>query len=151
MNREEKILMAIDKGYTCNPETGEVFGMKGAPIGKIDDRKRCIFAFNYNKKNYHLLFHQFVWYWVNKEVVECLDHIDRNPSNNKISNLRSITHQKNLFNRTLKGYTKVKRIKKDKFKVGITFDGKYNHIGLYDTEEEARQAYLEAKKIYHII
>jgi hypothetical protein len=151
MNREEKILLAIEKGYTCNPETGEVFGVRGGVIGKVDDRKRCIFTFRYEKKNYSVLFHQFIWYWVNKECVDCLDHIDRNPSNNKISNLRSITRQKNIFNRDFKGYTKIKRVKKDKFKVGIILNGKYKHIGLYDTKEEASQAYQEAKKIYHII
>ena len=26
MNREEKILLAIERGYTCNPKTGKVYG-----------------------------------------------------------------------------------------------------------------------------
>jgi hypothetical protein len=30
-------------------------------------------------------------------------------------------------------------------------NGENKTIGRYDTEEEARQAYLEAKKTYHII
>ena len=29
--------------------------------------------------------------------------------------------------------------------------GKNKFLGLYDTEQEAHQAYLEAKKIYHVI
>ena len=29
--------------------------------------------------------------------------------------------------------------------------GKNKHLGYFDLEEDARQAYLEAKKIYHTI
>ena len=29
MNRIEKLKLAKELGYTCNPETGEVFGLKG--------------------------------------------------------------------------------------------------------------------------
>lgn len=151
MTREEKILLAIEKGYTCNPETGEVFGMKGGIIGKVDNRKRYTFTFHHQKKNYHIFTHQFIWYWVNKEVVECIDHKDRNPSNNSISNLRSITHQKNLYNRTFKGFTKVKRKNGYKLRVGIVVDGIWKYIGLYNNEVDANNAYLNAKSIYHII
>ena len=30
-------------------------------------------------------------------------------------------------------------------------NGKHIYLGSFNTEEEARQSYLEAKKIYHII
>ena len=34
MTRLEKIQLAIEKGYTCNPETGEVYGKKGVVKSK---------------------------------------------------------------------------------------------------------------------
>jgi hypothetical protein len=151
MTREEKILLAIEKGYTCNLDTGEVFGIRGNVIGIVDNRKRHSFGFNHNKKTYRIFTHQFIWYCANKEVVTCIDHIDRNPSNNSIKNLRSISQQKNLFNRTFKGYTKIKRKKVCRYRAGIILDNKYHYIGLYDNEIDAHNAYLNAKKTYHII
>lgn len=46
----------------------------------------------------------------------------------------------------LKGYTK----KGDKFLARIGVKGKDIKLGLYDTEKEATQAYLDAKEKYHI-
>ena len=36
-------------------------------------------------------------------------------------------------------------------KIRIRLNGKDIHLGLFTDESEARQAYLDAKKIYHII
>ncbi len=151
MTREERIKTAIEKGYTCNPETGEVFGMKGKPVGKTDSRGRKIFAFRTEYKNEYVMFHQFIWYWVNGMVVDCIDHIDRNPSNNKIDNLRAITHQKNLYNRTVKGFTRIKRKNGYKFRAQIVADGTFHYLGLFDNEYDANQAYLKSKDDYQII
>jgi len=38
-----------------------------------------------------------------------------------------------------------------KYMASIKFNYKNIYLGLYNTEEEARQAYLDAKKVYHII
>ena len=74
-----------------------------------------------------------------------IDHIDRNKSNNHISNFRPATVQQNQFNTDAKGYTK----RKNKWEASIRLDGKYIYLGLFDTKEEAHQAYLNAKPIYH--
>jgi hypothetical protein len=76
-----------------------------------------------------------------------IDHIDRNRSNNYISNLRPATSQQNSFNQGAKGYSFEKQTKK--WKSTICLDGNRMTIGRYNTEEEARQAYLDAKEIYH--
>jgi vacuolar-type H+-ATPase catalytic subunit A/Vma1 len=79
-----------------------------------------------------------------------VDHIDGNKQNNHISNLRMVTHQQNSFNRpTAKGYYWNKPAKKWMAKICLNYKTKY--LGYFDTEAEARDAYLAAKKIYHII
>ena len=79
-----------------------------------------------------------------------VDHIDGNRLNNKLENLRMVTNQKNHFNRTkAKGYTWNKNA--EKWQAQICINYKKKCLGYFDTEAEAREAYLSAKKIYHII
>ena len=79
-----------------------------------------------------------------------IDHRDGSPINNKIENLQKVTTQQNNFNRhTAKGYSFDKR--RGKYHAEIGLDGKSIYLGDHDTAEEARQAYLDAKAIYHII
>jgi hypothetical protein len=148
MTREEKIKVAIKKGFTCNPDTGDIFGIKGGLVKSITNGY-IVFGFIHDKKLYNLLGHQFVYYYVHEKIVECIDHINRNRADNSISNLRSTTKQENNFNRDSKGYTYHKVAKK--WLAQIRVYGKQKYLGLFNTEEEASQAYLEAKKIYHII
>ena len=81
------------------------------------------------------------------DINQKIDHIDRNRQNNNLNNLRVVSHQKNSFNTYAKGYSKLR----NKFQAQIGINGKHIYLGTFITEEEARNAYLEAKKIYHII
>ena len=147
MTREDKIKLAIEKGITCNPETGEVFGVRGGVItGK---RNGYIDIYLGGEKRYHLRGHQFIWYSVYNEVVDCIDHINGFKDDNRIENLRSVTTQQNGFNRKSKGYTWHKRAKK--WQSQIVVDSETIYLGSFEKEIEAHQAYLDAKKIYHNI
>ena len=80
----------------------------------------------------------------------CIDHIDGIRTNNDISNLRNVTNQENCFNRTrCKGYCFDKS--KGKYKAQIQLNGTNSHIGYFNTETEAREAYLNKKKELHKI
>lgn len=77
-----------------------------------------------------------------------IDHIDGNPANNKLSNLRDVPHSVNLQNRksaTSKNKTGflgvVKR--RNKFAAHIHKNGKQVYLGLFPTAELAHQAYKE--------
>jgi hypothetical protein len=84
----------------------------------------------------------------NYELV--VDHINGDILDNQLSNIRIITQQENHFNRTTaKGFSFNKL--KNKFTAYICVNGKTKHLGSFKNEEEAKQAYLNAKKIYHII
>jgi hypothetical protein len=79
-----------------------------------------------------------------------IDHKNGNTTDNRIANLRNVTHQQNHCNRTrAKGYSWNKQAKK--WHAEIKLNHKKIYLGCYDLEEDARNAYLEAKKIYHII
>lgn len=79
-----------------------------------------------------------------------VDHIDGDRTNNNIENLRWVTPQGNQHNRrTAKGYYWCKRT--NKWKAQIYLNYKNIHLGYFDLEEDARQAYLNAKEIYHVI
>ena len=77
-----------------------------------------------------------------------IDHIDRIRHHNHISNFRPATNQQNQFNRGAKGYNW--NIQRNKWQAKIMLNGKTIYLGQYDTEQEASQAYQNAKLIYHV-
>jgi hypothetical protein len=77
-----------------------------------------------------------------------IDHIDGNPTNNKLENLRDVSHSTNLQNRksaTSKNKTGflgvVKR--RNKYAAHIHKNGKQIYLGLFQTAELAHQSYKE--------
>ena len=79
-----------------------------------------------------------------------VDHINGIRHDNRLENLRLVTNQQNQWNRPkVKGYYWNKASRK--WHARIMIDGKPQHLGYFDTEEEARAAYLEAKERWHII
>jgi hypothetical protein len=93
------------------------------------------------------LAHRLIWLWHGHELPEKIeiDHIDRNRSNNNIDNLRLATRNQNERNKVRKGY----RFEAGKWRAKITINGKDKHLGMFDTEEQARLAYLTAAKPIH--
>jgi len=86
----------------------------------------------------------------NKKGIDLIDHIDGNKLNNSIENLRITNNSGNQQNKkNVKGYHFDKKL--NKYKAYIMVNGKKIHLGLFDTKEDAHNAYLNAKKIYHII
>lgn len=149
LTREQKILIAIEKGYKYNPETGEINGIRCDKL-KTHKSGYIYITFNHNKNKYTLLGHQFAWYWVHKTTVEHLDHINGIKDDNRIINLRSVTHQENHWNQTTaKGYYWHKP--SNKWVAQINYDSTVYNLGSYFNEVDARQAYLKAKEKYHII
>jgi len=83
---------------------------------------------------------------VDKQV----DHVDGQRLNNSLTNLRIVTHQQNQWNRTTaKGYYWNKQ--HTKWRAQIKVNKNQIYLGSFNTEQEAREAYLNAKNIHHII
>ena len=107
-----------------------------------------------NKKNYQYhrvmyKIHNHEWDISDVSPNNYIDHIDRNPSNNNIDNLRVVSQQQNMFNKNGKGY--YWHNKSNKWLAQIGIDCKVKYLGYFDVEQDARDCYLAAKKNYHII
>lgn len=111
------------------------------------------YAASVDYKSYKL--HRLIWLWHKGELPKLdIDHIDGNPSNNRIENLREVTPSQNMQNqrkprKTNKlGYQGVYQVK-NRFRTSITLNGKVKNIGYFDTPEEAHNAYLLEKRKLH--
>ena len=84
-----------------------------------------------------------------------IDHIDGNPSNNSLDNLRICTNRQNTWNsKPLKGKTsKYKGVSWDKgnnrWRAMIRMNGKNTHIGIFTDEVDAAKAYEDVAKEIH--
>lgn len=95
--------------------------------------------------------HRLAWVYLYGEIPEGveIDHVNRNKSDNRIANLRLVTHQQNMENQKThvtnkSGYKGVSWwAPTQKWKAQIGHQGKKYHIGLYQTKEEAKAAYEE--------
>lgn len=121
---------------------GELY-LKMGWMGK--EYKQC----SYKNKTYQL--HRLIYEYHHEEIPNefFIDHINRDRFDNRIENLRLVTKQENSWNNKGKGYYWSKD--HNKWRAGITKDYKKVHLGLFEKEEEAREAYLKAKKELHII
>ena len=115
----------------------------GDRVGYFNEKKRiCIVGLN--KRTYYL--HQLIYLYHHGYIPAIIDHIDRNPMNNRIENLRESSVKSNLANKSdmtgkkknKTGFTGVSQTKN-----GKRFFSSINQklIGYYDTAEEAHEAY----------
>ncbi len=150
MTREERCQEAVKKGYTYDAETGLVKNKHGKVLKTkfYSGYKRFYVTINY--KRYVIRQHQFGWYFIHGYFPEEIDHINGIRDDNRLCNLRSVTKQQNAWNRhNHKGYHFKKS--KNKFEAVIKINYKRIYLGRYNTAEEARAAYLQAKEKYHKI
>jgi hypothetical protein len=122
---------------------------------KIKDYYWYITSKNYvatRFNNKQLLLHKIIMDVGREQIV---DHIDRNPKNNKRSNLRFATRSQNNTNIKMRtdnnsGVTGVHWDKeKRKWVARINYDNKRVELGYFDKLEDAKIVRLNAEKKYH--
>ena len=149
MNKYE---IALQRGYTYDKETGFVYGPSGNRLKRIS-KSYYTFNIKIDDKRYNIFHHRFAWYYIYGEIDDNLliDHINRVKTDNRLSNLRLVTHQENNFNKVVKGAYEIKRKNDVVYISKIKIGSKSIHLGTFHTEKEARKAYDEAKKKLHKI
>ena len=99
--------------------------------------------------------HRLIWFYAHGEWPKNdIDHINGNPDDNRLDNLRDVTTAENIQNQVtahrrnqsgLLGVTK----RKNGFQARICTNGVSESLGLFETAEAAEAAYIEAKRVRH--
>lgn len=106
-----------------------------------------------NGKTYYN--HRIIWLFHYGFLPKQLDHIDGNPSNNHIENLREVTNSQNQQNKNIGSNNKsgIKNVhwsnSMKKWCVQITVDKKIKTVGFYECLNEAGLAAKEARSSFY--
>lgn len=152
--KELPSLELLNTLFDYNPETGEFIrkiavgsrGLKGSVAGSING----IGYLRIRIKSFEYLGHRLAYYMFYKNIPDCIDHIDRNPSNNAILNLRPATQLQNSQNSSVRkdntsGFKGVRFNKQScKWFAQIFLNKKQTYLGCRNTPEEAYKLYKAA-------
>lgn len=140
-----KLLPPAEYLHACfnyNPETGELHWKDGRRTGAV------VFRARYRA-------HRVVWKWMTgEEPPASLDHKDRDPLNNRWSNLRVATPTEQVRNRrrprkSANPYRGVYQTSKGSWMARIRVNYVMHNLGSFSSPKEAAAAYdTAARKIY---
>ncbi len=154
---DQEYLLSI---FDYNPDTGDLIRkVRTGPNSKVGDKA----GFQDRKDGYvevkvrgrRYLAHRVIWMMVHgRWPYPQLDHIDRNPSNNKLSNLREVTKMQNMCNRgrpmnSARPYRGVDVIQcklKNRYSAKINAMKRSYYLGTFDCPIAAAKAYDRAAK-----
>ncbi len=85
-----------------------------------------------------------IWMWHNGDIPEGfeVDHIDQNPMNNRIENLRLLDRKRNEWNKSFANVN----FESGKWRARIKRHGKSYHVGMFSSAEQAGQAIERFKR-----
>ena len=101
------------------------------------------------------LVHRLIWAIVHDEYPEQIDHINNNPADNRLCNLRACDQAQNQHNQRARktnksGFKGVSLHKTSgRWRAAIFINSKQQHLGLFDSLEDAHKAYCEAAARLH--
>ena len=142
-----------------NPETGKFIWKVsknnrvkcGSEAGAIDFYGYRVIGID--KKRY--LAHRLAWLWYyGRWPEDQIDHINHNPDDNRIENLREVSNQENHKNQSLSCNNTSGRIgvywfsKTKRWNAKIQVNGKNIHLGFFKEKEDAIKAMKEAEAKY---
>lgn len=150
---QEQVLMLFDykDGNLYWKQTSNKKIKAGTLAGGIDNKGRK--RISIKGKSYQA--HRLVYLLHYGNMPEMLDHIDGNPLNNKIDNLRPANHSKNGFNRKIgknntsgiKGLSWSK--KSQKWQTSIKANNKTHYFGYYKYKDIAEIVLTMARQKLH--
>ena len=129
--------------HAYNAKLGDVVGFKGNSSGHLQVKISGV--------AYWL--HRIIWLWVYGYMPVQVDHKNQNGSDNRIENLREVTHTGNQRNRKRNKNNKTGVMgvypSKGKFCACIRVNGKSVHLGTFALLEDARSAREHAEEKYN--
>jgi hypothetical protein len=123
----------------------------GKPVGSVCN----LGYYNTRHKNVNYKVHRIIFLMHNGYAPEVIDHIDGNPSNNKIENLREATPSLNKCNQVIyKSNTSgVKGVswssEQKRWKTQISFNGKRKYLGTFKVLSDAEEFVNLARDMIH--
>lgn len=113
------------------------------------DRKGYPYGFIFSRR---VAKHRIVWAFHHNQINGEIDHIDGDPTNSRIENLRDVTRQSNMQNkrtyaRNTSGFRGVYWSKRaGKWRVALSSGGKERHIGYFVEFDDAVNARKAAER-----
>lgn len=123
----------------------------GRPAGRVGTKGHRRIAIN----DTLFMAHRLAWlHFYGEEPPGMIDHINGDPDDNRINNLRAVTNAENCRNASLPKNNSTGRIGvspyffngRTKYLARIRVDGKLKHLGYFNTVEEAGAARGRAEK-----
>lgn len=151
-------LEELKEYYEYLPDTGELLLIKSRckadkqklnkTIGSLGGpERRKTWVVKHKGKSYYIS--RIAWLLMTgKDPGSSLvEHKNRNPKDNRWVNLRLATGAENNYNKIFVGYSQ----RKDTglYRVRVTLDGKRVTVGNFETEEEAKKAAQNARKLFY--
>ena len=113
---------------------------------------RVAVCLNYYGKTHMIYASRIIFAMINGKWPDGLvDHLDWNPGNNKLENLRVCNKSQNSQNRLAPLGKLLPGVKKDgnRFSAKVKSNGVFYHVGMFRTEQEAHAAYVEKRDLLH--
>lgn len=129
--------------------TGQLYNKYGQTMkGSVNNKGYLQLGVNHNGKQVtKLLVHRVVYETFVGPIPTGLqiDHIDHNPLNNSLSNIRVVTHSVNALNKSSsKG---VYKNRGNTFSASVCLNKKSHYLGSFTTYDEAHEAYNVARNL----
>lgn len=143
--------------FTYVEETGDlIFNSNGRVAGSLSTRGYLrTYVLGSRISNHWIVWmiHHGTW------PKECIDHINGNKIDNRITNLRDVKARVNAENQMKPkgnrmgdlplGVSLRRSLIRDKYQARIMTNGEQKTLGTFNTPEEAHDAYVKAKRILH--
>lgn len=161
LGRESEITVELLRMlFSYDPVSGELrhkAARNGSPIGVIATSPQNHGYLTVCVNGISRFAHRIVWAIVHGELLERfeqIDHINGNRRDNRIDNLRCVTPSGNSQNVHVRNGVPIQGChynkSRQRWQSAISTNGKRVSLGRFDSEEEARAAYLRAKAVRHI-
>jgi HNH endonuclease/AP2 domain len=153
------LVQRLREYFNYDKTTGVVYWKKnkgarakaGNPAGAKNDGGYVVVKFDGKSIGAHRIAWAIEYgYWPSKEI----DHINGIASDNRLSNLREVTHQQNCLNskvssRSKVGVKGVSRHNSGGYQANIVESGAFKYLGYFKTIAEAKAAYDNAAERIH--